>query len=731
MKRKANAIPALFLIIPSLLLGLEIKGRVLSWDRKPLEGALVQDLISGKSCFTDQHGKFRIEIKTEKGIELKISHPGYLEEKIFIKENIPKFVEVFLKPRFVFHEQINVSALRYGEKAAAVPAAEKTIEKTEIHESLPATIAEALERETGLSAIGIGGFNKVPAVRGLARRRSVIIIDNVKITSDRRTGPDASFFSPFLIEQIEVVRSGSSVFYGSEAIGGIIRIFSALPKLKKGIRTDLISSFETVNRARNFVLTGEYGFGKSAVLLSFSSIKADDYSSPEGKVTMSRFNNLSTMIKYFLKKEDSKLQVSLFASRGYNIGKPAINSDKKPTWYPEENHYIFQLSYEKERILKDATMNFSLFLHPSSRQTRRDVFKDYKVREEFSRISRYDVGGSLSFKKRFPSNILLQAGMDYFATEGMEAEINYQYFDSSGNLTSQLNYNPLSDGSRRELGCFLTADYEKVFFDVVAGLRSDLIFSKAYSSLLQEERSSSHKVITGFAGVTFKLSSSWKIFATVSRAYRAPSLSELFYTGLTGRRYVVSNPELSPEHSINLDWGMKFSSKKLFIGFYLFRNHIYDMIERFFVPEGDYYTYNNIEEGRIQGLETEIELLPFAGMRLFSSFIYYTGQSLKKGQRLNDIPPPRLASGFYWVISPAWLRFEVIKQWKMKDVGPAEEPIDGFILLNLRGGVEISSKVTALLKMSNILNIAYKSRPDPDAPLEPGRSISLAVKLSL
>jgi len=118
-----------------------------------------------------------------------------------------------------------------------------------------------------------------------------------------------------------------------------------------------------------------------------------------------------------------------------------------------------------------------------------------------------------------------------------------------------------------------------------------------------------------------------------------PSLSEAFYTGITGRSSIVGNPDLEPEKSLNIDAGLKIHHKNIFLGAYLFQYSIRDMIEKF--PLSDTaYTYENIERGRIRGLELEFQFQPTKKLEIFGNGFYYRGISTASGITSMMFPAP-------------------------------------------------------------------------------------------
>jgi len=46
----------------------------------------------------------------------------------------------------------------------------------------------------------------VPALRGLARGRTLILVDGARVTAERRAGPSATFVDPASLASLEVLR---------------------------------------------------------------------------------------------------------------------------------------------------------------------------------------------------------------------------------------------------------------------------------------------------------------------------------------------------------------------------------------------------------------------------------------------------------------------------------------------------------------------------------------------
>ena len=91
------------------------------------------------------------------------------------------------------------------------------------------SLPRALGRAAGvwIQETNLGGG--APVVRGLIGNKILILVDGVRLNdSTTRYGPNQSLNSidPATVERIELLRGSSSVLYGSDAIGGVIAIWT-------------------------------------------------------------------------------------------------------------------------------------------------------------------------------------------------------------------------------------------------------------------------------------------------------------------------------------------------------------------------------------------------------------------------------------------------------------------------------------------------------------------------
>src|SRR5690606_24659502 len=107
-----------------------------------------------------------------------------------------------------------------------VPA--QVIERDEIERSQARDLIELLRGRAGLDVGNTGGRGKLSSLflRGTESDHVLLLVDGVKINSATAGMPAFQDLPVSQIERIEIIRGPRSSLYGSEAIGGVVQVFT-------------------------------------------------------------------------------------------------------------------------------------------------------------------------------------------------------------------------------------------------------------------------------------------------------------------------------------------------------------------------------------------------------------------------------------------------------------------------------------------------------------------------
>lgn len=163
------------------------------------------------------------------------------------------------------------------------------IERAQIEAAAGRTLAELLAGEPGVQVWSNGGLGKAASVslRGLEARHTLLLIDGVRHGSATLGLPSWDNVPLDAIDRIEIVRGPMSGLYGSDAVGGVIQIFTRGGKT--GFHPD---GSATLGSRRYGELAGGARFGSGAVdgSLRVQHRRTDGFSATNERVPFGNHN---------------------------------------------------------------------------------------------------------------------------------------------------------------------------------------------------------------------------------------------------------------------------------------------------------------------------------------------------------------------------------------------------------------------------------------------------------
>jgi vitamin B12 transporter len=129
-------------------------------------------------------------------------------------------------------DDVIVTASRTAQAQDATLAALSVITRAQIDRLQPASLPDLLRGQVGLAISNNGGMGKESSVflRGAESDHVIVLVDGIRIGSATAGKAALQDIPVDQIERIEIVRGPFSSLYGSEAIGGVIQIFTRRPQ---------------------------------------------------------------------------------------------------------------------------------------------------------------------------------------------------------------------------------------------------------------------------------------------------------------------------------------------------------------------------------------------------------------------------------------------------------------------------------------------------------------------
>ena len=156
-----------------------------------------------------------------------------------------------------------VTASRMEKRDLDTPAAVDVITREQVERIGGASAFEVLRQSLGVSVtsqgpngVSYGSMTSEATIRGV-ERGTLVLVDGMPLNQDGKYNLED--IPTEMIEKIEIVRSGGSVLYGSEASGGVINIIT-----KRGPINKVKISAGNLGRENYSLVVGDKNFGATA-----------------------------------------------------------------------------------------------------------------------------------------------------------------------------------------------------------------------------------------------------------------------------------------------------------------------------------------------------------------------------------------------------------------------------------------------------------------------------------
>ena len=123
---------------------------------------------------------------------------------------------------------VTVTATRSPSRVADLITEVTVIDREMLDRMSGRTLVEVLSTEPGIQFTSNGGLGKNSGlfIRGMDARHTLLLVDGVRVGSATTGAPSLDNLPLESIERIEIVRGPMSALYGSDAVGGVIQIFT-------------------------------------------------------------------------------------------------------------------------------------------------------------------------------------------------------------------------------------------------------------------------------------------------------------------------------------------------------------------------------------------------------------------------------------------------------------------------------------------------------------------------
>jgi iron complex outermembrane receptor protein len=702
------------------------EGRIVTADGKPIADAEVTILGRTGSARSSPDGRFTWTPDPPPPFEILVIAQGGVYMKPVLIEALPVgLLEITVSP--LVNEVVTVSGSA-GSIETTPGAGTATLTAAEIQTRTPANLIQALENVAGISQVSEGQA-AVPAVRGLARGRTLILIDGARVSSERRAGPSATYLDPEVIEGVEVARGPGSVAYGSDAFGGVISVRTRSVAPMAPLSARLSSTLGAGIPERRLAGEVAKGFARGGVIVTGHVRDVGNYDGSEEEVFNSGYEDQGVLGRVVTELGHGLFSAGWQSDFGRDIDRPRNNSRTVRFYYPKEDSHRITVGYDLRDLGGFARVLFTGFAGSYAQVTDQDRFATVTTARSIERaeVKAHDfhVRGSA---ERPLGAARFEFGIDINGRYGLRALDIFETFTLAGTLADRRENVSIDTARRTDTGVYASLEAAPLTrLSLAGGVRADYVTTANRGGFFGD-RSTANGAGSGFVAVTAGTFGGISATLQLARGFRDPVLSDRYFRGPSGRGFITGNPDLGPETSLQLDGSVRLTSSRVRAAAYVYQYRIDDLIERY-GTDLDSFFFRNRGRARLRGFEAEVQGSLGRGVSIESAFQASRGRALDDDQYLDDIAPETLSiqARKDFAARGAFAQIRVAAFAEDTRPGPTERVAPGYTLLDAALGMTVLRGFDLRLSVRNLLNDDYLASQDVRAVAAPGRSVALSA----
>ncbi|MDX1674949.1 MAG: TonB-dependent receptor, partial [Longimicrobiales bacterium] len=594
---------------------------------EPLPATEVRVAEVDRQDLTGADGTFRLTRLPPGRYTLVFEHLGYrtVEREVAVPAEGP--VRVAMATSALDLPGLIVTAAMGARTRSEAHSLSQVLGGRELQQRLDVTLAETLESEPGLASASMGPAPARPVIRGLGGDRILILEDGERMGDVSSTSPDHAVSADAAsARRVEVVRGPAALFYGSNALGGVVNVVrEEIPtSLSQQPRRTVRLQGQTARQGGTVAGLAEQAFGPVGVRFEGTGRWAGNTITPVGELTNTGITTYSGSVGGAWVGDEGHAGAAVRAYRSsYGIPPDPVSG------HPEG----VTIEVERDALRGEGVTDDALGL---GHLTATVGVTRYDHRE----IEASGAVGTAFGLNTASGELVLRPGGTGVRAGGFGLRGQWQDYTSD-------NGRAVVRSTERSGAIYGVDHWEIGAAHLEAGARYDVHYvtpSGVADVRNVDVRDRTFHNVSGSVSVLWEMVPDVRLGASVSRAFRAPSADELFSQGphLAAYTYEVGNPELDAEVGLGADLFVRVSRPDLSAEAGVFWNEIgnYTYPTNTGDRRGSLFVYRHVNtDARFYGAEAAARWAAVGPLVLDGKASWVRAHNLALDEPLPLIPP--------------------------------------------------------------------------------------------
>ena len=400
----------------------------------------------------------------------------------------------------------------------------------------------------GLSLRGLGST---------AASRTLVVSDQVPLSDPFGSWVHWNETPALAIDRVQLLRGGSSDLYGSSAIGGVVEVVPVEPSHPFTFAADASGATENSALEDALLSTSTHHF---AALAAFSGLNTGGYvpTAPAYRGSVDTVSNVASQAARLELRTPTTLKNYDAFLRGNLLNEARDNGTPDQTNGTRLWRYI--AGADANTALANASLRFY-----GTRETYRQAFSSIAANRDSETLTKLqyvptdEFGFSLQASRALPHNLTTALGLDLRDIRATDDETAV-----SNNI---LGVTTSTSARQRETGGYADAIWLPHAWSLSGSIRVDSFRTfdaqKALSNstTITPQPNITELVASPRIGLVRQLPHGLALTATAFRAFRGPTMNELYRTGQVGSQTTLANNALLAERATGFETGIELETR--------------------------------------------------------------------------------------------------------------------------------------------------------------------------
>ncbi|WP_448550894.1 TonB-dependent receptor domain-containing protein [Thalassotalea montiporae] len=572
-------------------------------------------------------------------------------------------------PSVADEEVITVTGSRSPVNIDTALASVVVITREDIARIQPKSLDDVLDTIPGIDITNQGGRgqNSSLFLRGTNSNQTLVLIDGIRVSSASLGSTNTQIIAPELIDRIEVVKGPRAAIWGSDAIGGVIQIFT---RQLEG---------------------SEYIAGVTVGADDYRQYKAGaGIAHPDGKghtsITLNREKSDGFDVLKTAEDDNDGYEYDSVAIKGQQ----QVNSQLAIDWLARadqgDNEYDNAFGGANEAETRNHAWlvrgTYSKVIGHVQNHTTLSIGQNRDYSENY--LDGTDAFTTVFETRRDQFSLVNHAQVFPF----LQFNLGFDYYNEQLNSTTDF-----AEDERDVTAFYAHSLYSKNDLTVEAAVRHDDVENVDSET-------------TYNAGIGYQINEDTRIALNAGSGFKAPSFNDLYFPA---SQFSSGNPDLQSETSDTIELVFETNYANVDMAFNLYQTDVDNLIV--WLPDANFFFQpTNVNEAEMSGIEFTAKYQGFGGNHQINAG-YVDAEDKATGEQLIRRAKDQFSYQFDTNIGDLSLYVEYQYRGEREDnvFGVGRVKLDSYHLVNLTASYPVTANLSVESRITNAFNENYET----------------------